>query len=137
MLLWISFTNVYGCLVIGEIMSFDDYDKDLKEKKELDELPAGLLSLLFMGISLGLLPIFLNLVKLDHNSNSYKALFIVAVIAIIVEVALLILEIVFPLRLFINYLINRKMRSISILAVCGMSVFVIFVMIVLGIIFML
>lgn len=137
MLLWISFTNVYGCLVIGEVMSFDDYDKNLKEKKELDELPAGLLSLLFMGISLGLLPIFLNLVKLDHNSNSYKALFIVAVIAIIIEVGLLILEIVFPLRLFINYLINRKMRSISILAVCGMSVFVIFVMIVLGIIFML
>lgn len=118
-------------------MSFDDYEKNYKEKKELEELPAGLLSLLFMGISLGLLPIFLNLVKLDHNSNNYKALFIVAVIAIIVEVALLILEIVFPLRLFINYLINRQMRSISILAVCGMSVFVIFVMIVFGIIFML
>ena len=117
-------------------MSFEDYEKNLKEKKQLEELPAALLSILFMGISLCLLPIFLNLVKLDHSSSGYDVLFVFAVIAIIIDISLFILDIVFPLRLFINYLTERRIKSFSILAVIGTSLFIILAMIILGIIFM-
>ena len=108
----------------------------IKEKKKVDELGAGLLSILFAGISLAMLPVFLTIVGMKKDANNYNVVFFFAVVCIIIDFALFFLQIFVTIRLFIRYQKERKSYSYGINCLCGAMLFVIFAMIVLGIIFM-
>lgn len=106
-----------------------------KEKKYLEELPAGLLSIIFAGISVLFLLVYFNVVKADKSTNTYTVFHTLGIICLIVSVGLLILQIVFPIRLFIRFQKVRQTRSYAISGLCIMSAVVIVIMIILGTIF--
>lgn len=143
MLLHFSFINVYGNLIIGvnmdkEKIEFDDLslkENNKKETKYITELPAGLLSMLFMGISLSLLPVFLTIVKMNKESNNYNLMHTFGIVCLIIDFILLILQIMIPMRLFLNYQKFRSKQIQSINTICVLSVAVIIITIVLGFIF--
>ena len=108
----------------------------IKGKKMVDELGAGLLSLLFAGITLALLPIFLTIVGMKSDAKNYNVVFFFAVVGIIIDFVAFFLQIFITIRLFIRYQKTRKSYSYGINCLCGAALFIIFAMIVLGIIFM-
>ena len=110
--------------------------KPEKEKKKVDELGAGLLSLLFAGISLAMLPVFLTIVGMKKEESNYNIVFAFAIICMIINFVVFFLQIFITIRLFIRYQRERKSYSYGINCLCGAMLFVIFSMIVLGIIFM-
>ena len=114
----------------------EENSEPIKEKKTLDELQAGLLSVLFMGISLAMLPVFLKIVGMKSDSNNYNVVFAFAVICIIIDVALVFLQILFTMRLYLRYQKERKSYSYGINSLCITALVVIVIMIILGIIFM-
>lgn len=108
----------------------------IKEKKKVDELGAGLLSLLFAGISLAMLPVFLKIVGMKSDDKYYGLVLTFAIICIIIDFAVFFLQIFYTMRLYIRYQRERKSYSYGINCLCGAALFIIFAMIVLGIIFM-
>jgi len=114
----------------------EENSEPIKEKKTLDELAAGLFSILFAGLSLLTLPVFLKIVGMKSDSNNYNIVFAFSIICIIIDVALTFLQIFYTMRLYIRYQRERKSYSYGINCLCGAALFVIVVMIILGIIFM-
>lgn len=118
-------------------LDFDDLRQEdvKKEKKYMTELPTGLLSMLFMGISLAFLPVFFVIVKTSKDSSNYNLLHTFGIVCLIIDFIVLILQIMIPMRLFLNYQNFRSKRIQSINTVCVLSVTVIIIMIVLGFVF--
>ena len=102
----------------------------------MTELPAGLLSMLFMGISLAFLPVFFTIIKASKDSSSYNLMVALGIICLVIDFILILLEIFIPFRLFINYQRFRSERINSINAICITSIVIIVIMMILGSIFM-
>lgn len=108
--------------------------EEVKEKKKLSEIPASLISILFAAISIFMLPLFTSYKKMEETDSGYNVMKFFAIFGVLLIIALIIVEIIIPLRLFIRHTKERKDYGFAkaVFAIIAASIFVMCVMLLFG-----
>ena len=108
-------------------LNFRNYDEVEKEKKGFSELPTFFISAMFITIALLFLPVFTKFHGMDKTSSSYSVLQFFSIFGIILIIAMGVVEIILPLRLYIRFAKRRGDFNgivMTVIGVCGFTVFI-------------